>query len=584
MTSNVRQVSVADALAHARRLVAKYPRQAIEQAQAILRAEPRITETHFIIANAQRMLGEHDQALATERRGLAAAENDRLLERARSLVDGGKPLEARHLLALHLNDSPNDPPALRLMAKIAASLGELEHADTMLKRALSIAPSYEEAIADLWAVLAMKATACDTPRDKPATPPEGTQEFQSSLAAAEKAANQAPDNPKLWLSLGHYARIAGASDTAIAAYRRATAVRPTYGEAWWSLADLKTVELGDEEIGTIERALSQDSLSAADRIGLEFTLAKALGDREQYEAAFGHLAAGNAERRKQLAYNADALDAYVDEVLSIFTDDFFASRATFGRAGPGPIFIVGMPRSGSTLLEQILASHPQIEGTEELQFLTNLSTIVGRGAKAGLDRGDFVEAIASLTAEKSQVLAGAYLWNAERVRHSSRPYFIDKMPRNWLYIPLIRLLFPDAHVIDMRRDAMDCCWSNFTQLYADSGEFSYDLQELGQYYRSYERMMDVMRERLPDFVTIVRYEQLIEEPTETLTQLFGFLGIAFDPAILDFHANARAVKTSSSEQVRRPINQSGRNRWQPYASWLQPLVTALGYGAGGARH
>lgn len=577
MNATTQQVTVFEALANARQLVSRSPQQAIAQAEAILRAEPRISEAHFIIANAHRRLGDEQSALDNERRGLAAADADRLMQRARDLVESGRSAEARHLLAMHLSDSPNDPPALRLMAKIAAGMGELENAELMLKRGLSLAPSYEEAHHDLWEVLGRKAAASSGSTDKPADPPEGTEEFKSALAAAGKATSQSPDNPKLWLSLGHLARIAGASDTSIAAYRRAVSLRPAYGEAWWSLADLKTVLLTDEDISTITSALSDGQLDSADRTGLEFALGKAFADRGQHDAAFQHYAAGNSLRRQQLRYNADALDAYVDEALSTFNSDFFASRTGYGDPRPGPIFILGMPRSGSTLLEQILASHSQIEGTEELQYLTNLSTILSRGRTAGLERSDYIDAIVSLTPEKAQTLAGAYRWNAERVRHSSRPYFIDKMPRNWLYVPLIHLMFPNARIIDMRREAMDCCWSNFTQLYADSGEFSYDLTELGRHYRSYERMMDAMRNRLPHAVTLVRYEDLVDQPAETTAQLFEFLGLAFEPHVLDFHANTRAVKTSSSEQVRRPINQAGRDRWQAYADWLGPLQDALAH-------
>jgi hypothetical protein len=235
-----------------------------------------------------------------------------------------------------------------------------------------------------------------------------------------------------------------------------------------------------------------------------------------------------------------------------------------------------MPRSGSTLVEQILASHPSIEGTEELIYFGNLAGFLADGRRVGLDPSDFADVVSGLSEEKLRTIGGAYLWHANRHRRSSRPRFIDKMPRNWLYLPLIRLALPNAKIVDVRRNAMDCCWSNFRQLFADSGEYSYDLTELGQYYRAYVDMLDFFDAADPGAIYRMEYEQLVADPENEIRRLLNYLELPFDTACLEFHRNPRAVKTASSEQVRQPINRAGIGQWRPYKQWLGPLKQALG--------
>jgi len=235
-----------------------------------------------------------------------------------------------------------------------------------------------------------------------------------------------------------------------------------------------------------------------------------------------------------------------------------------------------MPRAGSTLVEQILASHPSVEGTEELIYFGNLSGFLADGRRVGIDPSNFADTVSRLSADQLQRIGGAYLWHSNQHRRSSRPRFIDEMPRNWLYLPLIRLALPNAKIVDVRRGAMDCCWSNYRQLFADSGEYSYDLTELGQYYRAYVDMLDHFDAVDPGAVHRVSYEQLVANPEEEVRRLLDYLDLPFAPACLEFHRNPRAVKTASSEQVRQPINRSGIGQWEPYARWLAPLQQALG--------
>ena len=322
--------------------------------------------------------------------------------------------------------------------------------------------------------------------------------------------------------------------------------------------------------------LEGSNLSEFRRTAINFALAKGLDDVGQHELAFQHYKIGNALRRKAVHYDVTATIRHVEESKVSFTSQFLASGQSHGHPASDPIFIIGMPRSGSTLAEQVLASHSSIEGTEELVYFGNLAGFLANGRRAGIDPSDFVNVVSELTPTKLQTIGGAYLWHANRHRHSSRPRFTDKMPRNWLYLPLIRLALPNAKIIDVRRNAMDCCWSNFRQLFADSGEFSYDLTELGQYYRAYVDMLGHFDVSDPGAVYRVEYEQLVADPEAQIRRLLDYLELPFDPACLEFHSNPRAVKTASSEQVRQPINRSGIGQWRPYGQWLGPLKHALG--------
>jgi hypothetical protein len=380
----------------------------------------------------------------------------------------------------------------------------------------------------------------------------------------------------VWLSYGHALRLAGRRDDSIAAYRRAVELKPEYGEAWWGLADLKMSALGEDDRQAMLAQLEKAKVSQLHRTGINFALGKALDDAGEYEQAFHHYELGNALKHKTVRYDVADTVRYVEQCKTSFTLQFLAGRQGQGHPANDPIFIIGMPRSGSTLVEQILASHPSIEGTEELIYFGNLAGFLADGRRVGLDPSDFADVVSGLSVDKVQTIGGAYLWHANQHRRSSRQRFIDKMPRNWLYLPLIRLALPNAKIVDVRRNAMDCCWSNFRQLFADSGEYSYDLTELGHYYRAYVDMLDHFDTADPGAVHRVEYEQLVADPEGEIRRLLDYLDLPFDTACLEFHRNPRAVKTASSEQVRQPINRTGIDQWRPYEQWLGPLKQALG--------
>lgn len=568
--------SVGDALENARKLLERHPEAAARQAREIIRVEPGIAEAHLILAAALRRSGDDAGGRQAERDALRVSTSDPVLRRARELLESHNGAEGEALLRRFLEDTPHDPEALRLLGVAAAETGHLQRAEELARAALAVVPSFAAARQLLNEVIERQARSYDDVGDKPASPPEGTAEFESAIAANENALSRDKTNPKLWLSYGHVLRIAGRRADSIAAYRKAVELAPTYGEAWWSLADLKTVSLTADDIAIIKNALEANGLKTVDRAGLFFALGKALGDLDQRAESFAAYAQGNSVKRSEIFYDGARLADYVARLEEALTTDFFAKRSDAGCEAPDPVFILGMPRSGSTLVEQILSSHPQIEGTEELVFIGNLATMLVDGRRPEYEGEAFVEALAGASPDRLRTIGGAYMWKAARQRRSSRPFFIDKMPRNWQYLPLILLALPNAKIIDVRRNPMDCCWSNFRQLYADSGEFSYDLQELGGYYRQYVRMMDHIDRVLPGRVHRVFYEELLADTEGQVRSLLDHVGVDFDERCLQFHENRRAVKTSSSEQVRQPISGESIGQWKAYEEWLKPLEESLG--------
>jgi len=567
--------TVGDALNNARQLLQSRPNAAAEQARAIIKVEPGIAEAHLLLAAALRAQFRHEEAELSEREAMRVSMSDPVLTLVAQHLSANRAQEAEALLQRFLEDTPNDPEALRLLARLAMSRGRLDRAETLLWRALSLAPGFTAAKEDFDELIDRQARAYTSDGTGAPSPPDAEAEFGEAIKLNERALEKHPDNPKVWLSYGHVLRISGRHSDSVAAYRKAVELNPCFGEAWWSLADLKTASLDEADVDLMAAQLEMASVSSVDRTGIHFALGRALEDAGRHEESFRQYAAGNALKRKSIRFDATATDNYVRQCEG-FSPEFFAEKSGQGHAAPDPIFIIGMPRSGSTLVEQILASHPSIEGTEELVYLGNLASLLSGGRKAGLEPSAFVDTVAALPPERLESIGGAYLWNASRHRHSNRSRFIDKMPRNWLYLPLIRLALPNAKIIDVRRNPMDCCWSNFRQLFADSGEYSYDLTELGHYYRCYVRMLAHFDAINPGAIHRVIYESLIADPEGEVRRLLDHLELPFESACLEFHKNPRAVKTSSSEQVRKPISAAGIDQWQPYEPWLGPLRSALG--------
>ncbi|HEX8447577.1 MAG TPA: sulfotransferase [Sphingomonas sp.] len=374
-----------------------------------------------------------------------------------------------------------------------------------------------------------------------------------------------PDAAAGWLAHGHGLRIVGRPEDAVAAYRRALAIMPALGEAYGSIADLKTAAFDDQDLAAMTRLSERADLTPATRAQIGFALGKAWSDRGADARAFACYRSANAVRRIIEPHDADAHDAFVAAMIATGDTGFFAARAGWGNPDPAPIFIVGLPRSGSSLIEQILASHPAIEGLSELPEVTAIARGVS-GYPAGLR---------SLTAQDVTVLGTRYLARAGARRQTGRPRFIDKFPGNVLHIPLIHLMLPDARIIDVRRDPRDCCVSLFVQNFAQGQAYSYDLGDLARHHASYVDLTRHYDRVLPGRVLRVDYERVVDDLEGQTRRLLDHVGLPFDPACLRFSDNDRAVRTASSEQVRQPLYRTSIGRWRRYEPWIGPLIAAL---------
>ena len=490
--------------------------------------------------------------------------------------------EAEPLLKAHLKDDPFDVTAMRMLAELAGRIGRYPDAEALLRRAIELAPGFtaargnlalvlyrlnrpEEALGELDTVLAEEPDNLG-PHNLRAAALGRIGGFEEALAIYEDVIARAPGQPKIWMSYGHTLKTIGRLDEGVAAYRRALALNPALGEVWWSLANLKIVRFDDADIAAMRGALARDDLSDEDRFHLDFALGKAFEDRQQAERAFAHYAAGNALRRRSLLYDADRTERSVDAAIATFTAEFFATRAGWGHEARDPIFVVGMPRAGSTLIEQILSSHPLVEGTSELADIPRLAR----------RQPGYPKAVANLSADECRALGEDYLRHTRIQRRTERPFFIDKLPNNWAYVPFIHLILPNATIIDARRHPLSCGFSNFKQHFAKGQGFSYDLTDLGRYYRDYVRLMAHVDSVLPGRVHRVIYEAMVDDTEAQVRALLASCGLDFDPVCLAFYVTERAVRTPSSEQVRRPIFREGTEAWKPFAPWLDPLETALG--------
>ena len=380
-----------------------------------------------------------------------------------------------------------------------------------------------------------------------------------------------PGQPKVWMSYGHALKTVGRQAEAVAAYRRSLDLAPALGEAWWSLANLKTVRFTDADVAAMRAGLARGDISGEDRFHLDFALGKALEDEGDYEASFRHYAAGNALRRESLGYDAEETTDHLRRSKALLTPGFFAARAGQGDPSTAPIFIVGLPRSGSTLIEQILSSHSQVEGTQELPDIIALSRRLG-----GKARDAYPEALAGLGPADLSALGAEYLSRAQIHRKLGRPFFIDKMPNNFQHLGLIQLILPNAKVIDARRHPLGCGFSGFKQHFARGQGFTYSQEDIGRYYADYVALMAHFDAVLPGPVHRVIYEQLVADPEGQVRALLDHCGLPFEAECLRFYENDRAVRTASSEQVRQPIFTDAADHWRHYEPWLGPLKASLG--------
>lgn len=505
----------------------------------------------------------------------------RLIKAALALHDN-RLSEAEPLLREHLRGDPFDVAAIRMLAELAGRIGRYKDAEKLLRRALELRPSFTAARANLALTLYRlgRPTEAIAELDQLIdTDPDNVGHanlkaaalgriggFDDAITLYEGVLAQRPEQPKVWMSYGHMLKTVGRQGDGVAAYRRALEFAPSLGEVWWSLANLKTVRFDDADIAAMQAALLTPDLSDEDRFHLDFALGKAFEDRKQAEAAFAHYAAGNALRRTKQKYDADETAAFVDSSIATCSSSIFAQASGAGCDAADPIFILGMPRAGSTLIEQILSSHAKVEGTSELPDIPALARRIA----------DYPAGLAALSADERRAMGEDYLSRTRIQRQSDRPYFIDKLPNNWAHVPLIHAILPHATIIDARRHPLGCCFSNFKQHFARGQAFSYAQGDMGRYYRDYVRLMAHVDAVLPGRVHRVHYEDMVDDTEAQVRALLDACDLDFDPACLAFHETQRAVRTASSEQVRQPIFREGVEGWQAFEPWLDPLKVALG--------
>jgi cytochrome c-type biogenesis protein CcmH/NrfG len=570
-------------------LARRDPAAAAAQLRDITARNPADAGAHRMLGRLLRQLGQDEEAARAEMDAVRAAARDpRLIAIAQALL--ANDLSAAEAgLRQRLAAQPTDVAAIRMMAELAGRIGRYKDAENLLRRAVELAPSFTAARANLAIVLYKQnrfAEAGEVLEQVLAQDPANASsrnllaatlgrigDYDEAIAIYGELAQSFPDHAKLWMSYGHLLKTVGRLEDSIAAYRRALAVEPHLGEVWWSLANLKTVTFDDAAIAAMEAALAAD-VSDEDAFHLHFALGKAWGDRRDAATSFRHYAAGNDLRSRELAYDPDTTTRQVDRVIEVLTPGFLAQHEGVGDPAPDPIFILGLPRAGSTLLEQILSSHSAVEGTMELP---DIPAIAMREAKAaGNDPRDWPGAVAAMEPQRFAELGAEFLERTRVQRKTGKAFYIDKLPNNWSYAGLIHLILPNAKIIDARRNPMDCCFSNFRQHFAKGQAFTYALGHIGRYYADYVRAMDHYDRVLPGRIHRLIHERLLDDPEGEVRAMLAYLGLPFEEACMEFHRNTRAVRTASSEQVRRPINRDGVDQWEPYAEWLGPLREVLG--------
>jgi tetratricopeptide (TPR) repeat protein len=498
---------------------------------------------------------------------------------------------AEALLRRQLASSPHDVAAMHLLARVRARREDYGEAERLLGECLKLAPGDSRARFELAEVLHAQQKAAPMlpllerllvlePRSLPYRALQAA--AFSLLGQNERAVRilaglvaEFPDNELGWLYYGHALRADGRTAEAIASYRRSIALRAGFGEAWFSLANLKTLRFTELEIEAMQAQLAREELSDEDRLQFEFALGKALEDAGDFANSFAHYARGNALRRSAVPYDPERTTRLVQRTEALFTPEFLATRAGWGCPPPDPIFIVGLPRAGSTLIEQILASHSQVEGTRELPDITALTRELGAWEAPGAP-AVYPQSIARLSRAELTALGERYLAQTRPHRLLGRPRFIDKMGNNFLDVGLIHLMLPNARIIDARRGALGCCFSNFKQHFQSGVWFSYSLEDLARYYRDYVSLMAHFEAVLPGRIHLVRYEELVTDFEGQVRRLLQYCGLPFEEQCLRFHETQRVVQTASSEQVRRPLYTESVDQWRNFEPWLGPLKQALG--------
>jgi tetratricopeptide (TPR) repeat protein len=523
-------------------------RRAIDAFEQAVNINPALTTSWMMLERLYRMIGQSEYAAAAAAREAALRELPPEIVQARSLFADGDHAAAEDMLRTFRKNGGEHRDALRLLARILIDQQKYSRARKETDLLLRLEPGNAEN-------LSLHAAAC-----------AGLGEHEPAISSYRQLVAASPGSAEQYVSLGHCLRTVGQREEATESYRAAAAIKPGFGDAWWSLANLKTYRFSEQEIACM-RAEEARAASPVDRGHLCFALGKALEDRGEYAESWRFYERGNALRRAESRYCPEIAETNTRRLIDVFTGQFFAGRGGAGVPDCDPIFIVGLPRSGSTLVEQILASHSQVEGTHELPEIPRMV----------LEMRDYPGVLAEFAPADFRQLGELYLTETRAYRKAgSKPFFIDKMPNNFRHIGLIRLILPNARIIDARREPMACCFSNLKQLFAGGQEFTSGVHDIARYYRTYLDLMRHWDAVLPGRVLRVFYEDVVEDLEGSVRRILEFCGLEFEPACVEFYKAQRSVRTASSEQVRQPIFREALFQWRNYEPWLAPLREVLG--------
>jgi tetratricopeptide (TPR) repeat protein len=565
--------------------------RAIEAFHAAVTLNHALPASWSMLASLFRMTGQ------TENEAVATAQVGRLKKIPTEVVTGtslfldGDLDPAESMVRRYLLEHGDEVEAMRLLARIGIARKIFDDPEILLAAALRIAPEYLAARKEYAEVL-VEVQKYPQARDEllrllekdPANRAYyeglyaatcvGLGEHERAIELYRALLERTPGDADTHLSIAHAQKTLGRSTEAIESYRKAAQCRPAFGDAYWSLANLKTYKLSDEELERARAALADPAIGNVDRYHLSFALGKGLEDRGEFAESYRHYETGNALKRAESKYRPEIIERNTAQQIEVCSAEFFAARRGWGVPDPDPILIVGLPRSGSTLIEQILASHSKVEGTQELP---NVQQIVAtlRGRDPDLDQSRYPRILAELTQGHVRELGAQYLAGA-RIYRTGLPFFIDKMPNNFRHLGLVHLMLPNAKIIDARREPMACCFSNLKQLFAKGQEFTYSAVDIARYYRTYLELMRHWDEVLPARILRVQHEDVVDDLEGNVRRILAFCGLEFEPGCIEFYKTARSVRTASSEQVRRPIYRESVDQWRHYQAWLEPLRGALG--------
>ena len=584
----VRGGSVEEGLANGRQLLEQHPEAALTQAQTLLKLGPDPRALRLAAA-AHRKLGEATEAEAAELAAIQQSLSSPQMKAAAQAEHEGRSGEASAIAARQLAKEPDDLLAMTISAEAAITLRRLDDGERLLRPVLDRAPGFLRASMFLArslmlqcriteAIRVMTDAVMRVPQNVPANKflaqlQAEARDYEAAASTYERLLGPHDKEAELWVSYGDMLRFLGRRTDSELAYRRAIFADSGNGSAWWALASLDASALADKDLARMESALADRRDKPEDAGALHFALGEASDKRTRYAEAFEHFSEGNRLREKAQPCDPSTLTAEVDNSIALFTPEFFASRSGQAVQDASPVFIIGMPRSGSTLIERIIGRHSQVEAAGELPIVPRMVEVLS--ARGG-GVGQYRDVVSSLAATRLRQLGETYLDRAREFRNSEKPRFTDKLHMNWRHIGFIHLLFPNARIIDVRRNPLDCCWSNFKLLFTRGHPAASNLEHIGRFYADYVRMVDHLDAVGAGSVLRVQYEDIVDNVEVQTRRMLDFLGLKFEEQCIDFHLSTEPVATASSEQVRRPINRQGIGVWKNYEKWLGPLIKALG--------